>query len=504
MKRQIQVSNALIFAMLLFSLRLHAQPAWIRDSLDFFVMQAMKTQEVPGLAIAVVQDGQVVLQRTYGVRAAGGSERVDENTLFMIGSNTKAYTGTMLALLDSEKKLNLDDKVTKWLPDYRLQDECATRMVTLRDMLCHRIGMQTFQGDFTFWGSTLSREDVMKKMAALVPSFDFRTRFGYCNSGFLTAGQVIPVATNGTTWEQMLRERIFKPLKMERALALSAELPTATNVARPHAYYDGRLQPLDWPTIDNLAPAGSISLSVSDMTHWIMMQLDTGRYAGQQIIPKNVILKTWEAQTIVSPRTGYAYGLGWFIAYPNGQKTLDHTGGVDGFLSASAFIPERRLGVVVLTNTDNNSLYSSLRDQLLQVYKNETGSNRIVGSVDGWKAAEQEEAERIAQLRQKAADKSLPMNILKKYAGRYTHDLYGAVDVKVEKNQLRMYLSHHPKGTAVLSPMGEHRFLCTFGTPTLGIQPLTFQVDDKGAVKGLTLKVNDFIEYGTYDFIKQP
>jgi CubicO group peptidase (beta-lactamase class C family) len=481
--------------------QLAAQPAWIRDSLDYFIGQAMTTQHVPGVAIAVVQDGKVVLQRCYGVRAAGQPERVDENTLFMIGSNTKAYTATLLTLLESDKKLSLDDKVTAWLPDYRLHDECATRMVTLRDMLCHRIGMRTFQGDFTFWGSTLSHAEVMQKMADMKPAFDFRTRFGYCNSAFLTAGQAIHAAS-GITWEQAVRERIFQPLDMKRALALSAELPGASNAARPHAYYDGRLQPLDWPLIDNLAPAGSISLSVSDMTHWIMMQLDTGRYAGRQVLPQSAVQKTWEMQTIVNPRNGYAYGLGWFVAHQNGQKMLDHTGGVDGFLSASAFIPERRLGVIVLTNTDNNTLYSGLRDQLLKAYKNEPGVNVIATATAQWQQQEKEEAERIAGLRQKAAQNSV-LGKPEKYTGQYTHPLYGDAEIRIEKGQLRLFLSHHPKGTATLVSMGDEIFLCTFGTPTLGIQPLVFQVNEKGGVRGLTLKVNDFIEYGTYEFTKR-
>ncbi len=486
-----------------FAPQLSAQPTWIRDSLDMFVARSMKTEQLPGLSIAVIQDGKVVLQRTYGVLEAGKPAAVDANTLFMIGSNSKAYTGTAMALLEKEGKLSLEDKVQKWLPAFRLNDACATQMVSLRDLLCHRIGMRTFQGDFTFWGSSLSREEVMEKMAMLTPTYEFRTRFGYCNSAFLTAGQVIPAAT-GKTWEQFVRERIFKPLQMDRALALSAELPAATNAARPHALYDGKLQKLATPTIDNLAPAGSISLSVSDMTHWLLMQMDTGRYNGVQVFPKDVILKTWDANTVVSPRTGYAYGLGWFIAYPGGKKMIDHTGGVDGFLSASAFLPELRLGVIVLTNSDNNTLYASLRDQLLQVYRNEPLSNKIAEATKGWQENEKEEAKRIADMRE-AVIKARPHHVpkLENYTGAYTHPLYGGLQVALEKGQLRVYLAHHPNGTASLEYMGDDTFLCTFGTPTLGIQPMKFKVGTTGIATGLTLKVNDFIEYGEYVFEKK-
>ncbi len=493
----------LIFAALLFAQTLVAQASWIRDSLDIYIARSMKTEQVPGLAIAVVQDGKVVLQRTYGVLEAGKTEAVDANTLFMIGSNTKAYTGTAIALLEQEGKLTLDDKVRKWLPKFQLHDACATSMVTLRDLLCHRIGMRTFQGDFTFWGSSISREEVMEKMAALEPAFDFRTRFGYCNSAFLTAGQVIPAAT-GQTWEQVVRARIFKPLKMDRALALSAELPSASNLAKPHALYDQRLQQLSLPTIDNLAPAGSISLSVSDMTHWLLMQMDTGRYGGVQVLPKSVILKTWDMNTVVNPRNSYGYGLGWFIACPEGKKMLDHTGGVDGFLSASAFLPELRLGVIVLTNSDNNSLYASLRDQLLQVYRNQPFSNKIAEATAHWQENEKQEVARIAQLRASVAqNKAQTPSNLDVFTGNYSNPVYGDIKVALEKGFLRVYLNHHPRGTATLEYMGEDNFLCTFGTPTLGIQPMVFKRDAKGKVKGLTLKVNDFIEYGAYDFTRK-
>ncbi len=495
--------TTLLLTLLLFVQALTAQPAWIRDSLDFYITRSMKTEKVPGLAIAVIQDGKVVLQRSYGVLEDGSAEAVDANTLFMIGSNSKAYTGTAIALLEQEGKLGLDDRVSKWLPKFRLHDACATSMTTLRDLLCHRIGMRTFQGDFTFWGSTLSQEEVMEKMAALEPSYDFRSRFGYCNSAFLTAGKVIPAAA-GMSWEEMVRERIFKPLKMDRALALSAELPAARNYAKPHALYDQQLQQLPPPTIDNMAPAGSISLSVSDMTHWLLMQMDTGRYGGVQVLPKSVILKTWDMNTVVNPRNSYGYGLGWFISYPDGKKMLDHTGGVDGFLSASAFLPELRLGVIVLTNSDNNSLYASLRDQLLQVYRNQQFSNKIAEATARWQENEKQEAARIAKLRATVAQtKPLSAANQESFTGNYSNPVYGDIKVVRENAFLLVQLSHHPNGTAILEYLGDDNFLCTFGTPTLGIQPMTFNRDAKGKVIGLTLKVNDFIEYGAYEFTKK-
>jgi CubicO group peptidase (beta-lactamase class C family) len=479
-----------------------AQPAWIRDSLDLVVRKAMLDEKVPGLALAVIKDGKVVLQRTYGRRERDAEGDVDDNTLFMIGSNSKAYTATALAMLEYEGKLALNDKVTKWMPDFKLYDENVTRLVSLRDLLCHRLGTKTFQGDFTFWGSTLTRHEVIGKMSALKPMGDFRANFGYCNAAFLTAGEVIPLATGGTTWEDYIRIRFFKPLDMTRALALAADMRIANNAARPHATYDGRQFTLSYPNIDNLAPAGSISLSINDMTHWLLMQMDTGRYAGRQVIPQKVILQTWNAQTIVSPRTGYAYGLGWFISYPDGVKMLDHTGGVDGFLSASAFLPEERLGVIILTNTDNNALYSSLRDQLLKEYRSKPGPNLIAPATAAWITQEKAFSDELMVYYEKGNKAKRQQSFLfERYVGKYTHPVYGEVEVKLENNRLRLYLSHHPQGTAWLDYLEPHTFLCTFGTPTLGIHPLVFKTNGTDAI-GLTLKVNDFIEYDKYEFEK--
>ncbi len=480
-----------------------AQTNWIRDSLDLVVKQAMLDEKVPGLAIAVIKDGKVVLQRTYGQREKDKDGKIDENTLFMIGSNSKAYTATALALLEQEGKLSLNDKVTKWIPSFRLFDDCATQMVTLRDLLCHRLGTKTFQGDFTFWGSTLSRQEVIQKMGTLKPQGEFRSSFGYCNAAFLTAGEVIPLATGGTSWEDFVRQRIFKPLKMSRALALASEMSDAKNAAKPHATYDGWQFTLAYPRIDNLAPAGTISLSLQDMTHWLIMQMDTGRYAGTQVFPQKVILQTWNANTVVSPSTGYAYGLGWFISYPDGKKMLDHTGGVDGFLSASAFIPEERLGVIVLTNTDNNALYSSLRDQLLKEYSATAGPNVITPATADWLSQEQQKTSEKLKYSEKIAASKDRQNInLEPYVGVYYNPVYGDVEVKLEKNRLRLFLSHHPSGTGSLEYMEANTFLCSFGTPTLGVHPLVFKKDGN-LVKGLTLKVNDFIEYDAYEFVKK-
>lgn len=183
----------LFFILSFLSFAVNAQaPSFIQDSLDRYINQGIKDWDIPGLSIVIVKDGKVAFIKGYGVKSLDSRSPVDENTLFMIASNTKLFTATSLAMLENKGKLSLNDHVLKYFPDYKLYDPLITEQVTLRDLLSHRIGTKTFQGDFTFYNTAISREEVMKRMRYLKPSQIFRQDFGYCNSCFLTAGQVIP------------------------------------------------------------------------------------------------------------------------------------------------------------------------------------------------------------------------------------------------------------------------------------------------------------------------
>lgn len=199
-------------------------PSFVRDSMDVYCNRALGQWQLPGAAVCIVKNGQVVWMKGYGVKEMNGTARVDENTLFMIGSNTKAFTATALAMLDNERKLSLDDKVTKWIPSFKLDNTAAGEQAIIRDLLCHRIGFQTFQGDFTYWTSNLSRAEVIEKMSHIKAVHPFRTTWGYTNAAFLTAGEIIPKVT-GMQWEDFIKERIFVPLGMNNTLALSKDYP---------------------------------------------------------------------------------------------------------------------------------------------------------------------------------------------------------------------------------------------------------------------------------------
>ena len=254
------------------------QPSFIVDSLDSYIRQGLKDWDIPGLSIVIIKDGKVVTMKGYGVRNLQTQQPVDEHTLFMIASNTKLFTGTALALLDTRGALSLNDRITKYFPNYRLYDTITTQLVTIRDMLTHRIGTKTFQGDFSFWNTKLSREEIMKRMRLLKPSQQFRQDYGYCNSCYLTAGEVIPKVT-GKKWEDFVQDSMITPLEMSSTMVLSTGVAQKPNVATPYTTsYTGTLQQVPFDNWNNLAPAASIISNVSDLSHWLKMQLDSGRY----------------------------------------------------------------------------------------------------------------------------------------------------------------------------------------------------------------------------------
>ena len=209
-----------------------SQPSFIKDSLDNYIKQGMKDWNIPGLAIAIVKNDSIVMMKGYGVKNWETKEPVDENTLFMIASNSKLFTGTALAQLDYDKKLSLNDKITKYFPQFRVYDSTTTNLVTIKDMLGHHLGTKTFEGDFTFWNSTLPRDSIMYKMRYVKPPQQFRDSFGYCNSCFLTAGQVIQKVT-GKPWEVYVYDSIIEPLRMTSTHTLGANMESMPNAATP-------------------------------------------------------------------------------------------------------------------------------------------------------------------------------------------------------------------------------------------------------------------------------
>lgn len=501
------LSLLLIFTVLQLSAQRNEEPAFIRDSLDNYVNRALKNWEVPGAAICIVKDDKVVLMKGYGLKEINGNENVDENTLFMIGSNTKAFTGTALADLAYKNKCSLDDKVQKWMPEFKMKDKWVTNNANLIDIVSHRLGMKTFQGDFMYWGSDLSTKEVIEKFGKLTPKYEFRTKWGYCNAGFTIAGECIK-NISGISWCDYLKTNIFEPLEMTNTYCFSKDMPELKNKTRGHTYHKRNIIKIEYPKIDNLAPAASISSSVNDMSNWLIAQLNDGKFDGKEVISPKVIETTRIPRSIVGRQrhpfniSHYnLYAMGWGMEDYEGYEIVSHTGGIDGYVTSVTLLPEKDLGIVVLTNTDHNLIFEAIKWEIIDSYLELPYRNYNRIYLNYYTMKTRAEEKQIALKEDTAAKNPAPALNFEEYTGDYKNDVYGNVNIKESQDGLEMTFDHHSELIAYLKPLGENRFLCSFNVPLYGTHVYKFETKNN-KVKQFTFKVADFLEYTTYDFIK--
>jgi CubicO group peptidase (beta-lactamase class C family) len=487
----------------------YSQNLFIRDSLDIYINNALKLWNIPGAAVVIVKDGKIVITKGYGVKEMNSNDKVDENTLFMIASNTKAFTATALGLLENEKLISLDDRVVKWMPDFRLYDSVLTPYVTIRDLLCHRLGLQTFQGDFINWCSNLSRKEIINNFRYLKPAYDFRAKYGYCNAAFLTAGEIIPIVT-GISWEEYLMKNIITPLDMQRTSLTSTIMKSDKNVTKGHStdYFGLKIVPYD--EVDNLGPAASICTSAKDIANWLLMQTDSGKFSGNQIIPYKVLAKTINPNMVLGINQNYlykgikhirTYGLGWQVEDYSGKLLVSHTGGVNGYVTSTCFLPEEKLGIAVFTNTDANYLYEALKYQIIESYLNlpyRNFSNIFYGFFDEGNNESKNFYEGEMNIVKKNNKTEFPLD---EYTGKYFNYAYGDIEIKNEEGKLVIHFSRHPFLTGLLLPLGSNSFFCEYSHPGWGIKVIDFQ-EANGKIYSVNVKVNDNIDFMEYIFEK--
>jgi CubicO group peptidase (beta-lactamase class C family) len=499
--------SPLFFAVLFYSFKLFSQqPSFITDSLDSYIKQGIKDWNIPGLSVVIVKDGRVVYMKGFGVKDIQSNSPVDSNTLFFIASNTKLFTGTALANLDYRGKLSLGDKITKFFPDYKLYDKNSSDLLTIRDLLSHHIGTKTFQGDFTFWNSMLSRREIMYRMRLLKPVGQFRQDYGYCNSCFLTAGEIIPVVTK-QPWEVYVYDSIIIPVGMKNTHTLSNHITQLQNVAAPYTnIYTGALQRVPYDTWDNLAPAASIASNVNDLSKWLLFQLDSGRVNGKQVLPWDVLEQTRKMNTIVTTRGAgpthfVGYGLGIFMKDYMGKMVYYHGGGAAGMISLVTFIPEEKLGIAILTNNDNHSFNGALQTQIIDAYLHVPYVNRSQSSLPDFQDEMQEQISEIKRWEARSKN-TKPLPDLKNYTGEYTHELYGRLMITAKDDKLVLRFFTHPNLTATMQYMDNGDWLLKYDNIEYGIFSTKFNIEN-GKPVSVIIKANPFVEEDPYTFIKK-
>jgi len=377
-------------------------------------------------------------------------------------------------------------------------------------MLTHRIGTKTFQGDFTFWNTTLSSKEIMKRMRMLKPVGLYRQDYGYCNSCYLTAGEVIPVVTQ-KSWFDYVADSITRPLGMTNTYISSDNIrQRVSNMAVPYTTsFTGKLNRVPDDNWDNLGPAASIVSNVKDLTQWLKIQLDSGRLDGKQILPWQVLQATRDVQIITNSRKSTVlpmhfrgYGLGVNAADYGGQQIYWHTGGAGGMVSNVCFVPEEKLGIAILTTNDNQNFFEALRYQILDAYLGVPYINRSEFFLKTFTTGQKESLDSIAAWKSRAGRKD-PSVGFDPYTGTYKNELYGTLKIaKKGEKQLEISFENHPNLRATLTYMGSTEWLLEYDNIEYGIHKVSF-IREGTQVKSFELKFNDFVEYDAYEFIKQ-
>ena len=402
-----------------------------------FVTKAMAEWKVPGMAVAVIKDGKVILSEGFGLRDLKNNLKVTPQTVFAIGSSSKAFTATTMGILVDDGKVEWDKPVREYLPTFKLWDDFATEKMTPRDLLCHRSGLPRHEA--MWYGSPFSRTEIFDRLRYLEPNQAFRAVWQYQNLMYMTAGYLVGVLSQ-STWEDFTRKRIFEPLGMTSSSLSIEDMKAAPDHALPYGEKKDKVEEIPYKNIDTIGPAGSINSNVVDMANWVMLNLNKGKFNAKPVVSEAAMTQIQSPQMVVQdpiflllsnfPETYYpSYGLGWFMTSYRGHTLLHHGGNIDGFSAMVSFLPRDNMGLVVLTNLNGNLLpYAvmfNIYDRLLGLDQ-KPWAPRFKEIIDKMKAEgekAQKEADKDRQLNTK------PSHPLEDYAGEYAHPGYGTVSV---------------------------------------------------------------------------
>jgi len=465
--------------------------------LDAYVAEVLEAFQVPGIALSIVKDGEVVTARGYGKRALGQAAPVDAETRFGIASNTKAFTATALALLVEEGKVGWDRPVIDYLPWFRLSDPYVTAQLTVRDLLVHRSGLGLGAGDLLWWpASAYDRKEIVRRLRHIPLATGFRTAYAYDNVLYLVAGEVIE-AVSGQTWEDFVRTRILEPVGMGGAAVRHSAALADGNVATPHAEVEGTVRAVQPFTSDNTNPAGGIMAGAADMARWLIVQLDSGRIrsSGRRLFSAQTTRELWTLVTpmpIGMPSPALApqraefngYALGFQVRDYRGHKLVMHTGGLPGYVSRVVMVPQLKLGVAVLTNQESGAAFDAIAYRILDHY--------LAAPAHDWLAAyrslAQAAATRMAAAEQsaRAARDSLsrPSLALDAYAGTYRDPWYGDVAIERQGSGLVIRMVPTPGMVGELVPWQHDSFLARWHDRELRADAfVTFALGPDGGIR---------------------
>ena len=424
------------------------------DRLNARLRTILDAWPAPGAAITVVHRGSLVFAKGYGVKRIGEPARVTPDSLFAIGSNTKAFTAALLGTLVDEGRLHWDDPVVDHLPEFRLSDPFLTQAVSVRDLLTHRTGLPKYGGDHLWIGGGLGREDILYRLRYLEPTAGLREQVQYNNLMWMVAGEVYRTVS-GEPWADGVRSRLFLPLGMRNSLALVGDLDPAADIAWPHEYRNDSLESLDYENIDVIAAAGSILSSATDMARWLAMHLGKGELDGVRVLSEDTVLAMHALSAnaalddeieVLTEADWFGYGLGWRMFEYKQQRILRHGGSITGMKAQVGMIPALDIGIVALSNFAPGNLREAL---LMTVLDEVLGGKRV-----DW-SARFAELDREAREQARAAESRLlasriagtkPSFPLVDYAGSYLNPLSGDAGIRSTDAGLRFHYNERHTG----------------------------------------------------------
>jgi CubicO group peptidase (beta-lactamase class C family) len=457
MLRNLSLTTLVFVLAVLFSFNTNAQ-ILTEKQIDSLVNKTLATFDVPGIAVGIIKDGKLIHAKGYGVRSIKSNQKVDENTLFGIASNTKAMTAAALGMLVDEKKITWDTKVTDVIPDFKLYDAFVTNEFTIRDLLTHRSGLGLGAGDLMIWpdSSSVTTSQLIHNLRYLKPVSSFRTKYDYDNLLYIVAGEVV-AKVSGVSYSEFIENRIFKPLNMSQTAASWYRLKNKSNIIDGHAPYEGKLLTVGLSFSEVANAAGGVYSNITDMSKWVLAMMNSGKYGAdlnQKLFSPAVARELWSPQTIIRSSAGpynthfSSYGLGWFLSDVNGYFQATHTGGLSGIVTQVTIIPEIKLGIVVLTNQQSGYAFTSITNSIKDGYFNIKGKDRIKDLNDR-RLNSEKEADSI--MKKVWADIKLAQNntsvksTLSNYYGTFKDTWFGDVTISNVNGKMFFQAKNSPK-----------------------------------------------------------
>lgn len=468
------------------------------EKISTYIEKSMKEWKIPGMAVAIVHNDSVILSKGYGIRHCVNGGKIDENTLFGIASLTKTFTASALGTLVDREKISWEDKVSDYIPYFQLYDPYVSDEMQIRDLLCHRSGLKTFSGDLIWYASNYNSEEVIKRAKYLEPEYGFRTHFGYSNIMFLAAGKIIEEVTD-TAWADYIKTYLFEPLNMTISNTSITEFGENENIVYGHYTNEDTIIAEPYVNWDNMAPAGAINSNINELSHWIMLHCNYGKYAGSEILSKDVCWEMYSPQTIINvneweskywpSRHFNTYGLGWNVFDYHSKKVISHSGGLEGQVSELMIIPEEKFGFVILTNSVS-SLPMALSYYIMDSY--------FTGSSTDWSSfyfnaftynnSLKKEKEREAE--ESRAKNTTPTLNLEKYTGLYGGKMYGNASVVLENNALIVKFLPTPLFVGELTHLENDTFRIQLrNTPSLPKGTVRFIINEQEKVEEMKIDI---------------